>query len=259
VNRSRWEIGVKVRLLKKNCISEKRIRDLKGELRALRKEWGDIEHLSDWEAAMTDCRDLENLDDDAWPPIVASKMSAKFGKAGILGKITWFVPDFLALIETRYQRNEPQAVSGWILAGYPDESAPSPVRGERGKESPGGVHFYLYKGNLYCCKCEPYTREEEMLAVKEHYFKEQSRFKKIRKEIKLLEKLESEEIVPREPIPEAVRFAVWRRDGGKCVKCAGKKSLEFEHIIPVSKGGSNTERNIQILCEKCNRTKSDKI
>jgi len=86
------------------------------------------------------------------------------------------------------------------------------------------------------------------------------KFAKLKKEIKLLEKLEAIEIhKSREPIPEDVRFAVWRRDQSKCVKCGSKENLEFDHIIPVSKGGSNTERNIQILCEKCNREKSDKI
>jgi len=86
------------------------------------------------------------------------------------------------------------------------------------------------------------------------------KFAKLKKEIRLLEKLESMEVQKsREPIPEDVRFAVWRRDEGKCVKCGSNKNLEFDHIIPVSKGGSNTERNIQILCEKCNREKSDKV
>ncbi|HAM96004.1 TPA: HNH endonuclease, partial [Candidatus Azambacteria bacterium] len=28
---------------------------------------------------------------------------------------------------------------------------------------------------------------------------------------------------------------------------------------PVSKGGSTTARNIELLCESCNRKKSDKI
>jgi hypothetical protein len=63
----------------------------------------------------------------------------------------------------------------------------------------------------------------------------------------------------REQISEEVRIYVWRRDEGKCVRCGNKEKLEFDHIIPVNKGGSNTERNIQLLCENCNRTKSDKV
>ncbi|MBS4073088.1 MAG: HNH endonuclease [Algoriphagus sp.] len=35
--------------------------------------------------------------------------------------------------------------------------------------------------------------------------------------------------------------------------------MEFDHVIPFSKGGSNTCRNVQLLCESCNRLKSDKI
>jgi len=60
-------------------------------------------------------------------------------------------------------------------------------------------------------------------------------------------------------IPPTVKLAVWRRDMGKCVQCSSKEKLEYDHIIPVSKGGSNTERNIQLLCEKCNREKAAKI
>ena len=63
----------------------------------------------------------------------------------------------------------------------------------------------------------------------------------------------------REPIPEDVRIAAWRRDEGKCVQCGSNERLEYDHIIPVSEGGSTTVRNIQLLCETCNRQKSDSI
>jgi 5-methylcytosine-specific restriction endonuclease McrA len=63
----------------------------------------------------------------------------------------------------------------------------------------------------------------------------------------------------RDAIPSVIRREVWRRDGGKCVKCGSRKNLEYDHIIPVSKGGSNTARNIELLCEVCNRVKSDSI
>jgi hypothetical protein len=63
----------------------------------------------------------------------------------------------------------------------------------------------------------------------------------------------------REAIPERVRHEVWRRDGGRCVDCGSRERLEFDHIIPISKGGSNTARNIELRCEACNRRKSASI
>jgi len=60
---------------------------------------------------------------------------------------------------------------------------------------------------------------------------------------------------PRQPIPEHVRHEVWRRDQGRCVDCGSRERLEFDHIIPVSEGGSNTARNIELRCEACNRGK----
>ncbi|MCK5024427.1 MAG: HNH endonuclease [Thermoplasmata archaeon] len=68
-----------------------------------------------------------------------------------------------------------------------------------------------------------------------------------------------EKETPDRHIPSNVKMAVWRRDGGKCVECESKEKLEYDHIIPISKGGSNTERNIQLLCEKCNRKKATHI
>ncbi len=71
-----------------------------------------------------------------------------------------------------------------------------------------------------------------------------------------MEKLED---FAREPIPDSVRLFVWQRDQGCCVKCGSQERLEFDHIIPIVAGGSNTDRNIQLLCESCNRSKGATI
>jgi hypothetical protein len=68
------------------------------------------------------------------------------------------------------------------------------------------------------------------------------------------------EIKPRrEAIPRAVQREVWQRDGGRCVECATKEKLCFDHIVPFSRGGSNSVRNLQLLCEPCNMSKGNRI
>jgi 5-methylcytosine-specific restriction endonuclease McrA len=61
------------------------------------------------------------------------------------------------------------------------------------------------------------------------------------------------------PIPESVRHEVWRRDEGRCVDCGSRVNLEYDHIVPVSGGGSNTARNIELRCESCNRQKGARV
>ena len=60
-------------------------------------------------------------------------------------------------------------------------------------------------------------------------------------------------------ISREVRQRVWQRCGGRCVECNADTYLEFDHIIPVAKGGGNSETNVQLLCRKCNLAKSDRI
>ncbi len=64
---------------------------------------------------------------------------------------------------------------------------------------------------------------------------------------------------PSRHIPRDVRQRVWQRYGAKCVECGAKDYLEFDHIIPVAKGGSNTDANVQLLCRGCNLKKLDRI
>lgn len=63
----------------------------------------------------------------------------------------------------------------------------------------------------------------------------------------------------RERIPPAVRAFVWERDEGACVGCGAQEDLQFDHVIPVARGGGNAPDNLQVLCGDCNRRKSDAI
>ncbi len=97
------------------------------------------------------------------------------------------------------------------------------------------------------------------LLLKHHVLRGERNYEKIRREVEALENMEKLEGVSREPIPDSVRLFVWQRDKGQCVKCGSRERLEFDHIIPVVAGGSNTERNVQLLCESCNRSKGPTV
>ena len=101
--------------------------------------------------------------------------------------------------------------------------------------------------------------EKIPLLLKHHVLRGERNYEKIRREVEALENMEKLEGVSREPIPDNVRLFVWQRDKGQCVKCGSRELLEFDHIIPVAAGGSNTERNIQLLCESCNRSKGSRV
>ena len=63
----------------------------------------------------------------------------------------------------------------------------------------------------------------------------------------------------RRRITRDVRQRVWQKYGGRCAECSADTYLEFDHIIPVAKGGGNSETNVQLLCRNCNLAKSDNI
>lgn len=62
-----------------------------------------------------------------------------------------------------------------------------------------------------------------------------------------------------------LRDQIKMRDNFTCCVCGNSTYnepnllLEIDHIVPVAKGGCTIETNLQTLCWKCNRAKSDKI
>lgn len=98
--------------------------------------------------------------------------------------------------------------------------------------------------------------EEVSLIVWDRRRKQDARLDRLRK-IRAAE--ETIEDARRERIPDDVRLFVWTRDGGRCVRCGSEDGLQFDHVIPVARGGGNAPENVQVLCGDCNRRKSDSI
>jgi hypothetical protein len=116
-------------------------------------------------------------------------------------------------------------------------------------------YVWLYRHSLYHVQgC--YSDEECRLLIMEDFDKERRKWESLKRKF---DSAEAREEASRPRIPESVRVEVWRRDGGKCARCGSREKLEYDHIVPLSKGGSNTARNVELLCEKCNRSKGGNI
>lgn len=63
----------------------------------------------------------------------------------------------------------------------------------------------------------------------------------------------------RSPLPEAVRAAVWRRDGGRCQACGTTRDLEYAHIVAWSQGGDDSAGNLRLLCRRCNLAEGARV
>jgi hypothetical protein len=115
---------------------------------------------------------------------------------------------------------------------------------------PGPLSCWMYRGGFYWEDRELNADDVKVL-VDESRLKEQRRIERARARLNAAVLSQSE----RRPIPDEVKVLVWQRDSGRCVKCGSQTNLEFDHIIPLMRGGSSTFRNIQLLCAPCNREK----
>ena len=59
--------------------------------------------------------------------------------------------------------------------------------------------------------------------------------------------------------PAFTRFNVFLRDHFTCQYCGASAELTFDHVIPRSKGGLTTWRNVVAACSPCNLKKGDKL
>ncbi len=151
-----------------------------------------------------------------------------------------------------------EAANEWeIIRALLEKSKDEPV------QDPGHFLFHKYwyfHSDVYLVEDSGGVDSEEIkMRIKHFAYLRNKQMQKISREVQAFENQEQVPNTQRERVSESVRLFVWQRDEGTCVKCGAKEKLEFDHIIPVAEGGSNTERNIQLLCESCNRSKGKNL
>jgi hypothetical protein len=76
-----------------------------------------------------------------------------------------------------------------------------------------------------------------------------------------LTETQEERRIGRHQLSFQTMMRIVRRDDYRCQHCKEKlrdDEVEFDHIIPVSKGGSSEEHNLRLTCFDCNRDKGGK-
>lgn len=52
-------------------------------------------------------------------------------------------------------------------------------------------------------------------------------------------------------------LALIARDGYECATCGAQKDITIDHVIPLSRGGTDDLENLVLLCRTCNSKKGD--
>jgi hypothetical protein len=67
-------------------------------------------------------------------------------------------------------------------------------------------------------------------------------------------------------LPAEVRRAVWKRDGGQCTfvsadghRCGARRWLEFDHVVPVARGGRASVDQIRLRCRTHNQLEAERV
>jgi len=66
-------------------------------------------------------------------------------------------------------------------------------------------------------------------------------------------------------IPSGVKSRVWERDGGRCTftsetgnRCPSRDYLEYDHVVPVARGGMATVENLRLRCRAHNQFEAER-
>lgn len=168
--------------------------------------------------------------------------------------LKWISKDNIKIYMSKHQNDSNctelwlyfQSVINWIKATFIE------YRKEM-KKLPWGIYYNEYKDNKY----DPKTLEVEIKNLMED--DEVSNQKGIYEYLLSNKKLEK--VLNIRIFSEKEKRQAFEKCNGICKKCEEKFELigmEADHIIPWSRGGKTSAENCQMLCRKCNNSKSNK-
>jgi 5-methylcytosine-specific restriction endonuclease McrA len=60
-------------------------------------------------------------------------------------------------------------------------------------------------------------------------------------------------------VTDGTKRVVYARDRNQCVVCGARRNLTVDHIYPRARGGCSHDHNLQLMCEKHNTQKGEKV
>ena len=146
----------------------------------------------------------------------------------------------------------------WVQIGH--RPSRSDWTAAKPKVSYDSIYRYFGSWTTACLKFIEFKSGETIAVKDEVAVKEISKAKLIDS---IHDKKFRKNIVKARSVSLNIRIKVLSRDNFRCVLCGKSPAtdlgakLHVDHIIPFSKGGTNTLENLQTLCEQCNLGKSN--
>jgi len=146
-----------------------------------------------------------------------------------------------------------------------DAEIESETRRERTRQTIAGVlrRLVMYQGNGFLADenlSEDDQEERLFLLVEDFVNKRRLELERLRKRVRWQRRMLGLENVDlrfeRRDIPDELVKHIIDRDE-VCRRCGSQEDLQLDHIIPVSRGGNDTEDNLRLLCGACNRKRGD--
>lgn len=110
--------------------------------------------------------------------------------------------------------------------------------------------WWLFEDNFYW-EAAGYTAQDILALVRDRERRQRARLERAHTALRI----EQQPRKRRQHIPKELRRVVFERDGGRCVECGTNFDLQYDHVLPVARGGATTVENLQLLCGDCNRAK----